>query len=157
MTEQDRAKKVMQWAVYTERIEKLPSVALRFICKDAQEAVDAMPDGINAGYYADEIHICASELRNRAKKMCCREEQYVKVLSDMFLMLREAGYDSNDMVDDLRDLVNDSQRPATEEAEVVDYKAKYDGLVEACLLWAKTPQNHGGNPYCHSFMKLVPW
>lgn len=116
MTEQTQ--KVMQWAIYTERIEKLPSVALRFTCKDAQEAIDAMPDGINAGYYADEIHICQAELRNRAKKMVCREEEYRDVLAEMYTILREAGYDSNEMVDDLRDLVNDSQRPAIAEAGV---------------------------------------
>ena len=107
--------KTMQWAMYTERIEKLPSVALRFIMIDAQEAIDAMPDGINAGYYADEIHISASELRKRARKMVNREPEYMRALSEMYILLREAGYDSNDMVDDLRDLVNDSQRPAIDE------------------------------------------
>jgi hypothetical protein len=107
--------KMMDFAAYWERIEKLPSVALRFIQQDAQEAIDAMPDGPNAGYYADEVSICASELRNRAKKMVRREEQYLHVLSEMYLTLKEAGYDSNDMIDDLRDLVNDSQRPAVDE------------------------------------------
>ena len=110
--------KLMQWAIYTNRIEKLPSVALRFIMVDAQEAIDACPDGINADYYTDEIKICSSELRNRARKMCNREEEYVKVLAEMFMILREAGYDSNDMVDDLRDLVNDSQRPAVDPATI---------------------------------------
>ena len=86
-----------------------------------------------------------------------REEQYQVQLSRMWHILKNAGYNSFEMIDDLRDLVNDSQRPATEEAEIVDYKAKYDELAGACLLWAKTPQDHGGNPYCHDFMKLVPW
>lgn len=149
--------KVMQWAVYTERIEKLPSVALRFICNDAQEAINAMPDGINAGYYGDEILICSDELHKRSKMLVNREEKYVRVLADMFLLLKEAGYNSYEMIDDLRDLVNDSQRPATEEAEVNDYKAKHNELVEAILLWANTSHNHGGNPFRHDFMKLVPW
>ena len=113
---QEAGQKKMQWAVYTERIERLPSVALRFICKDAQETMDAMPDGINAGYYADEIHICAAELRNRCEKQYgFRERQYREVLAEMYMILREAGYDSNEMVDDLHDLVNDSQRPAIDE------------------------------------------
>ena len=112
-----QGQKTMNFAVYAERIAKLPSVALRFILKDAQEAIEAMPDGVNAGYYADETHACAAELRNRAKSMVNREEQYVKVLAELYLILKEAGYDSNEMVDDLRDLVNDSQRPATEEDE----------------------------------------
>lgn len=110
--------KTMQWAIYEERIKRLPSVALRFIRKDAQGVIDAMPGGINAGYYADEMHICASELRKRAQKMVNREPEYMEVLSEMYLILRAAGYDSDDMVDDLRDLVNDSQRPATEEDEL---------------------------------------
>lgn len=106
--------KVMKHAEYQERIQKLPSIALRFIAKDAQEAIDAMPDGPNFGYYADEVCYCADELAKREKSLVNREEQYRNVLSDIFLILKEAGYDSNDMVDDLRDLVNDSQRPATE-------------------------------------------
>jgi hypothetical protein len=107
--------KRMQFAAYEERISGLPSVCLRFICKDAQEAIDAMPDGPNAGYYADEIHICQSELRKRAKQMVNREKEYSDTLTKIFLILKEAGYDSNEMLDDLRDLVNDSQRPATDE------------------------------------------
>ncbi len=34
----------------------------------------------------------------------------------------------------------------------------YPGLLKACqavLEWARTPGNHGGNPYCHKFMELV--
>lgn len=149
--------KTMQWAEYAERIEKLPSIALRHICLDAQEAIDAMPDGINAGYYADEKHICVAELRKRALNKANRGKEYSDVLSRMYEILKEAGYNSFEMVDDLRDLVHDSQRPATEEAEAVDYKTKYDELIESILTWASTPQNHGGNPYGHSFMKDVPW
>jgi len=110
--------KTMEWAKYTTRIEKLPSIALRHICKDAQEAIDAMPDGINAGYYADEIHICGNELHQRAKNKVCREKEYGEALSSMYEILKEAGYNSFEMIDDLRDLVHDSQRPATEKDEV---------------------------------------
>ena len=106
--------KVMKHAEYQERIAKLPSAALRFIAKDAKEAVAAMPDGPNAGYYQDEICYCADELQKRADSLVNREEEYRNVLTDIYFILKEAGYDSNDMVDDLRDLVNDSQRPATE-------------------------------------------
>ncbi len=115
--------KVMKHAEYQKRIEKLPSVALIFIIKDAKEAVAAMPDGPNAGYYADEVCYCADEMHKRSKKLVNREQQYKTVLQDIFLILKEAGYDSNDMVDDLRDLVNDSQRPATEADEAVNSMA----------------------------------
>jgi hypothetical protein len=110
-------KKQMNWTEYVDRIQRLPSIALRFICKDAQEAIDAMPDGVNVGYYSDEILLCSAELKKRARKLVNREQEYVKVLAQMFLILKEAGYNSYEMIDDLRDLVNDSQRPATEEAE----------------------------------------
>ena len=109
--------KQMNFAVYTQRIAKLPTCSLRFICQDAQEAIDTNPEGANTGYYADEIHVCQSELRNRQKKMVNREPDYMSVLSKMYYILREAGYNSYDMIDDLKDLVNDSQRPATESEE----------------------------------------
>lgn len=138
-------------------IAGLPSCALRYIAQDTQGAFDAMPDGPNAGYYTDEILYCIEELQKRANRRVNREGHYEETLTKIWVILKEAGYCGEDMIDDLRDLVNDSRRPATEEAEGVDYKAKYDELIEAILLWAKTPQNHGGNPYGHDFMKLVPW
>lgn len=108
--------KTMQWAIYTERIQQLPSAALRFIVADAQEAIKAKPDGIKAGYYADEILICKQELAQRARnRYGFREYQYQHVLTEMYMILKEAGYDSNEMVDDLRDLVNDSRRPAIDD------------------------------------------
>ena len=39
---------------------------LRFIIKDASEAIRAMPEGENAGYYADEISYAAMELFKRS-------------------------------------------------------------------------------------------
>lgn len=109
--------KTMNHADYQGRIRGLPSAALRYIIKDAQEAIDAMPAGPNTGYYVDEIYACASELRNRAKKLVNREEQYQVQLSRMWHILKNAGYNSYEMIDDLRDLVNDSKRPATEADE----------------------------------------
>lgn len=40
--------------------------SLRFIMRDAREAMEAMPEGQKAGYYADEIHYCGMELGRRA-------------------------------------------------------------------------------------------
>ena len=39
---------------------------------------------------------------------------------------------------------------------VNDWKAKYEELIEAVILWAKSGET-GGNPYRHKFMDLVPW
>jgi len=41
--------------------------ALRFAIQDAQEAIQAMPDGHKADYYADEVHYCAMELARRSR------------------------------------------------------------------------------------------
>lgn len=111
--------KIMRWAEYEERIQRLPNAALRYIIKDAQEAIDANPQGLNAGYYADEMHICAGELHKRAKKLVNREQEYQRLLYQIWHVLKEAGYNSYEMLDDLRNLVNDSQRPATEEIETM--------------------------------------
>jgi hypothetical protein len=39
--------------------------SLRYIIGDCKNAIEAMPNGHKAGYYADEIHYCAMELRSR--------------------------------------------------------------------------------------------
>ena len=109
--------KIIDHAAYQKRIQKLPAIALRHIRMDAQEAIVAMPDGPNAGYYQDEVHYCDMELEKRASLGASRGEKYVKVLAEMYLILKEAGYNSYEMIDDLRDLVNDSRRPATEAEE----------------------------------------
>lgn len=148
----------MKFAQYEEQILGLPSIALRFIISDATEAIAAMPLGPNAGYYSDEIMVCSQELTRRMKpNKTDREQPYHATLTEIYVILKNAGYCSNNLLDDLKDLVNDAKRPATEEAEGVDFHAKYTELIEEILLWAATPGNHGGNPYGHSFMKLVPW
>ena len=43
--------------------------ALRFIRADAYAAAIAFPDGINAGYYWDEVNYCESELYARKARM----------------------------------------------------------------------------------------
>lgn len=62
--------KEMDHSGYMEKLRdetKYPESALRYIMKDAKAAMDAMPDGPNAGYYQDEIHYCAMELNRRRK------------------------------------------------------------------------------------------
>jgi hypothetical protein len=57
--------KTMNHSQYQKDLRTKDSSALRFIIKDAQAAIKAMPDGPNAGYYTDEVHYCAMELKNR--------------------------------------------------------------------------------------------
>lgn len=96
-----------------EHIERLPSVALHHMIKEARGAIEAG----KAGLYHDEMHACATELHQRKRRLVCREKEYQNTLANVFLILKEAGYDSYEIVDDLRDLVNDSQRPATDAAD----------------------------------------
>lgn len=42
--------------------------SLRYIMRDAKEAMTAMPEGPKAGYYADEINYCADEIYSRSSK-----------------------------------------------------------------------------------------
>ena len=52
-------------AAYQRKVRKLSEESLRFIIKDAGEALRANPEGHKAGYYQDEIHYCLMELRRR--------------------------------------------------------------------------------------------
>lgn len=52
-------------AAYQRKVRKLSDASLRFIISDARKAIEAMPEGTKANYYADEINYCASELNRR--------------------------------------------------------------------------------------------
>ncbi len=57
--------KQMNHTEYPKSLRGKTEDELRFIAKDAQEAIDAMPSGDNVGYYADEICYVADELHRR--------------------------------------------------------------------------------------------
>ncbi len=48
------------------------SNALRYAIVDCRGAIDAFPEGPKAGYYADEIHVYAAELRDRTNNILHR-------------------------------------------------------------------------------------
>lgn len=54
-------------AAYAAKVKNMSEEQLRFIIKDAQEAIKANPDSPKSkyGYYADEINYCVSELHRR--------------------------------------------------------------------------------------------
>jgi hypothetical protein len=58
-------KKYMDHNLYTASLKHLNMNALNYSLNDAREARDAMPDGINNGFYADEVHYIAAEIRSR--------------------------------------------------------------------------------------------
>ncbi len=51
---------------YQKKVRRMSEEALRFVIKDAREAINANPDGHKAGYYADEINYCSMELSRRS-------------------------------------------------------------------------------------------
>ena len=50
---------------YSEKVRHMSMEALLYTIKDCKAAIAAMPDGYKAGYYADEINYCASEIHRR--------------------------------------------------------------------------------------------
>lgn len=59
--------KKMDHVEYPKRLRDKSPAVLLFIIKDAREAVEAMPQGVNVGYYLDEINYAAGELARRNK------------------------------------------------------------------------------------------
>jgi len=57
--------KTMNHNEYPKRLRNKTEADLRFIIADATEAVRANPTGENVGYYLDEVHYAAAELRRR--------------------------------------------------------------------------------------------
>jgi len=53
---------------YPKSLKNKTEAQLRYTIKDAKAAMEAMPEGRKAGYYADEINYCAMEIQRRKKK-----------------------------------------------------------------------------------------
>jgi hypothetical protein len=53
---------------YQKKIKMYDEHSLRYIIKDCQQAIKALPDNPKNGYYADEISYCSMELNNRKNK-----------------------------------------------------------------------------------------
>lgn len=58
----------MNSAAYQSLLKTKSDDSLKYIIKDATEAMEAMPQGNNAGYYADEVNYAAMELKSRYRK-----------------------------------------------------------------------------------------
>jgi hypothetical protein len=61
--------KKMDHNEYPKSLKKKSDTELFFIIKDAREAIRAMPDGPNVGYYQDEVNYCVNELFFRREKV----------------------------------------------------------------------------------------
>ena len=59
--------KIMNHIEYPKRLKTKTDAELLFTIKDATEAMQAMPDNPNNGYYADECCYCGMELQYRAR------------------------------------------------------------------------------------------
>jgi hypothetical protein len=60
-------KKIMDHNAYPESLKNKSVEELEFIRRDSYYAIMANPDGVNSGYYADEICYCSDELKRRNK------------------------------------------------------------------------------------------
>jgi hypothetical protein len=69
--------KQMNHVEYVKDLQYKNDDQLRFIMKDCQEAIEAMPDGENVPYYLDEIHYCSQELSRRLKSVKYKVEKTV--------------------------------------------------------------------------------
>jgi len=52
-------------AAYQKKVKKMSIGSLRFVIRDCQDAIAAMPDNPKCGHYADEISYCSMELKRR--------------------------------------------------------------------------------------------
>jgi len=57
--------KTMNHSEYMKACKSKSDNSLRYIIKDANEAMLAMPENENNSYYADEVHYAAMELKAR--------------------------------------------------------------------------------------------
>ena len=53
---------------YPKSLKTKSEASLRYIIKDAQEAIAANPENPNCNYYSDEINYCASEIYSRRQR-----------------------------------------------------------------------------------------
>lgn len=60
--------KTMNHTEYIKRTRHMSDHELRYVITDCTEAMAALPDNPNNGYYQDEIHYCAMELHRRATR-----------------------------------------------------------------------------------------
>ena len=58
-------KKTMNHSEYMENLKVKTFAELLHIRKDAHAAAIAYPEGVNAGYYWDEVHYCSMEINRR--------------------------------------------------------------------------------------------
>lgn len=61
--------KTMNHSEYMKKVKSLDVDSLNYIINDCREAIAAMPNNPNNGYYMDEIHYCGMELHKRLMKM----------------------------------------------------------------------------------------
>ena len=52
---------------YAKKVRNMSMAELLYTIKDCKAAIAAMPEGHKAGYYADEVNYCASEIHRRNK------------------------------------------------------------------------------------------
>jgi hypothetical protein len=86
---------------------------------DATEAMRLNPDSENNSYYQDEIMMCGQELSRRLKPKNKQRPELHNTLTEIAVILQNAGRDPRDMIGELRKMTSE------------DWQAKYNELVKA--------------------------
>jgi hypothetical protein len=95
--------KHMDHAAYPESLKTKSDQRLRFIMKDAYEAMKANPENPNNGYYQDEINYCANELQRRQRGIKAQQTSNLdQLVSDVNQSLIVAQNSLVDLVDLLK-------------------------------------------------------
>tara|TARA_R110002072_G_scaffold9300_1_gene45423 strand:- start:719 stop:952 length:234 start_codon:yes stop_codon:yes gene_type:complete len=68
-------KKTMDHGAYQRKTKAMTEEELYYTMRDCKQAMEANPNGINDGYYADEINYCSMELYQR-KQVLLRSSPY---------------------------------------------------------------------------------
>lgn len=61
-------KPAFDWNAKKQQARAMSAEALHYSISDCRKTLEAYPESENAGYYMDEIHTFAEELRRRAGK-----------------------------------------------------------------------------------------
>jgi hypothetical protein len=95
---------------YRERLKTKTRAELEYIIKDAREALEALPGSPKAGYYQDEIHEAARELRSRkeeARKLS-RAQWEEEMIEFLYSIIDNGCHDARELANMHHEEVKDS-------------------------------------------------
>jgi len=104
------------WGAISEKLHKLPSAAIRYRMQQIDKALEDVTTANHEDLQA-ERNMAESILAKRSMNFSCDSADQLSELRDVWRTLKAAGYCSGHIVEDLKQLIHDSMRPATEELD----------------------------------------